>query len=200
MADGNFNEALYRKMAKNCLVFYLGIEEISNSVPGSRIKTQLAKEDNLDRLVKAMRDFGMPMLYSMIFGTNLQQPGYGQYAAQRVLQLKMNVSTHILSPRPGLPIWNQVEQRLHTQSSLSRDMGTVLFDTDSMSIHQIEQEYWTFMNAVFAPEQIRNRFADNIRSLGVIKASALLASDFAYLGSTLRFNSDHPDIVRTYKK
>lgn len=147
MATGKLNEELYREMAKNCLYFLMGIEEIGNIVPGSPTKTALSDLNKLKVLVLKMKnDFHFPITYSLIFGSDQQEKGYGKKAAQFVLEHRMMTSPHILLPRPGTPIWDRKSSSLISSESDSRNMGTVIIPPAKMSVDEAKYEYLVFMN------------------------------------------------------
>lgn len=199
MQKGKINEHLVDTMAKNCLTFVVGVEDIVNPTKGSATKTELSKSGNLNYLVKTMRQLKMPVLYSMIFGTDFQEKGYAETAARKVLELGITVTAHLATPRKGTAFWRRIirESRLRDERSTSRNMRfTMAHEPKKMKREDVLKEFMLFQKMVYSPAAIAKRFAKNL-IISPQYAFGLLVPDIVYFTSTVVYERKHHDLVST---
>lgn len=192
------DEELLKKMATGCLTFLAGIEDLGHVVRGSAVKSQLGSVDKLSDLTSYLRDLRVPMLWSMIFGSDFQERGYGQEAANIVNKLKMNTSAHLVTPRPGTPLWDRLqnEDRIIDTESAKRNMRfNLVHKPTRMTRDEALQDFWDFQNVVYSTQAVLNRFGQNLRECGPQYASGLIPADVAYWASTIYYQQRYKALI-----
>ncbi|MDO8488121.1 MAG: hypothetical protein Q7S31_02275, partial [bacterium] len=92
----HLNEAakhrLLRKMGKNCLAFLVGVEDLNGKTRGSAMKNDIAKSTHLEDMAKLLREYRIPIVYSLIFASDSQEVGYARHAADVVNTLGLTAA------------------------------------------------------------------------------------------------------------
>lgn len=193
------DEPLLRKMAQNCLTFLVGIEDPLHPTEGSNTKSRL----ELNTLARCLREVKLPIVYSLIIGTDNQQPGDGARLARTVLDLGITPSLHIATPRIGTRFWNSLnnEGRLTTKESAKRNMRfDAVHNAKNLTRRQILEEMAVFQEMVYTPDAITTRMANNLKQVGLQYTLGLLPTELAYATSTRLFNSIHSEIIKEVRQ
>lgn len=158
-------------MGKYCLSFLSGLEDVEFGVPGVRGKVALSK--NLREVVRQLREAHFPVHFTVVFGTDDQDPGIFERTALILDELGITVSSHIATPFVGTEFYRNLkaEGRLIDHHSMERDRDHLLFEPKHMTAEQLIEgiTWFRYHNA----SGIRQRLAADMRYYGPVKALAL---------------------------
>lgn len=187
--DSLNNEKLMRIMAQNCLSLLVGIEDFFNPIRGSTTKNYL--QQNFTECVKRLRDYRMPILYSIIFGTDDQTPDIFHHTAEMVLKLGITPAVHIVTPRMGTPFFSKIihEQRLIDTASSHRDHKHVVFTPKKMTPQELLTGFIQFQRETYSYKQIVKRFIQNLHDCGPRYASGLFTLDFVFMNGAINLSN-----------
>jgi radical SAM superfamily enzyme YgiQ (UPF0313 family) len=191
------NPKLLEEMAKNCLTFLVGIEDLFYPTRGSATKNELRRHVN--EMVKTCRENKLPVVYSMIFGTDNQKSDVFCRAADEINRMGLTVSAHIATPRPGTPYYSRVvsEGRLINPASIDRNMRTdAVHNPKFMSRDTLLKGFAEFQKKVYSINGVGKRFAKNFIDCGLKYALGLLVTDLVYMTSTWKYLKRHEHLLK----
>lgn len=198
--DGFKDDKLMRLMGKNCLSFLVGLEDMFNKVRGSKIKNELQKD--FAYYARTLQGYGMPIIWSIIFGTDEQEPHHYIETAEKVLELGVTVTSHMLTPRAGTPKYNQIlrENRLLKNDTRLRDMRYhAVHKPQKMTYEDFLGGFIWFKNTVFSPQNVANRFICNLNASGPKYALGLSIQDSVSMFGTKRVNEMYPKMAQEFQ-
>lgn len=190
------NELLLRKMAKNCLSFLVGVEDMFSPIKGSSTKNSL--QTNLESTVQWLRELKLPIIYSMVFGLDNQQKEVFDATADRINQLGITVAAHLATPRPGTPFWDRVnkEGRLLDRASIRRNMrNDMVINPLHMTRDEALRGFWKFQRSVYSPIQVAKRFEKNLLKCGPKYALSLAVTDTLYMAGSYQYLHKHKQLL-----
>jgi len=188
------NERLLGKMAKGCLGCLIGVEDFFNPIPGSPEKNQLQKD--FSEVSQYLKTLSFPAIYSIIFGTDNQDPSIFPRTAELISRLGICAYPHILAPRAGTPDFERIikEGRLVDIKSSHRDMSRHLpHQPKHMTREQCLGGYIRFKETVYSPQEITNRYWRNSKH-GIKYATALAAVEITQAANGLVLKTKYPEL------
>jgi radical SAM superfamily enzyme YgiQ (UPF0313 family) len=173
------NDELLSEMAKNCLMFLVGVEDLSqNPVQGAQAKDKL--KQHLKESVELLRSHKFPVLYSIVFGTDKQDMSIFETSAQAVHDLGITVIPHIATPRVGTVWYDHLirQGRIFDFDFGGRDQKFhVIFHPNGMNYRELWQGFFHFHKKVFSVPEIARRLFYNVRRSGLKYALSLMLFD-----------------------
>ncbi len=193
------NAQLMRIMAENCFMFLVGIENFYSNQKGVASKNRLRA--NFDHRVKELRNYGIPVIYSMLFGTDEQYfPDSFIQSAEKVNSLGITVLTHIVTPRAGTAFEAKLlrEGRIVDFESAHRNHREVIHEPLNMSIPQLKAGFTKFHQQVFSSAQSMKRIARNYLKKGLGYSNGLTIMEIYGLLWKRKLTERYHQLVNDY--
>jgi hypothetical protein len=171
------NDELLKLMAERCLALLVGLEDIAQGVRGSAAKSKLVSE--FPQILRRLREYGVPVTWSMVFGLDSHTKDIYIETAHKIEECGLNTNIHIIAPRYGTGLFNQVtgEERWREQESQKRDGFHLVFEPKKMTWEEAMAGFIWLKRHISKPEAIARRWRNNLKWLGVKKASGLAFID-----------------------
>lgn len=192
------DKELLKIMAKNCVVFLAGLEDVSSNFRGPRVKTKLVQE--FDRTLATLRRNKFPITWSMVFGLDEHTPETFLDTARFIEKHRLNVNLHLVQPRNGTRFQQQLleSDRMLTADSRYRDGVHLVYEPKSMTKEEALAGYIWLKG--FVAKTARVRFINNLSLGGLRYAAALASIELAADGLTgWRMQKMYPELTPTIK-
>lgn len=195
------DEELLRKMAKNCLSFLVGLEDINGQYDGSPVKQKLVQ--NFEEVLATVRESKLPITWSIVFGLDAHNPDTFINTARFVDMHNLNVNSHLIQPRNGSEFQEQLkkEGRLKNDDSRFRDGAHIVYQPLQMSEDEAMTGFIWFRK--FIAKTAHKRFLKNLK-YGLRYATALASLEYLGDGAGfLQLNQMYPELksgVDKYEK
>lgn len=200
--SGKWDEEVLAKMGAKCLFCLGGLEDVVSPTPGSPIKNSFTKEGYLEELLEVTRRNKLPFLGSMVFGTDQQEYGYAETAAEKVLSTGLTVANHLATPRPGTNFWRKVvagNRMLDWEPSHRNLANELVYKPLKMEREQAIEDFILFNRLVHAPAEVLKRFEKNLK-YGPRYAMGLMVPEVVYMLGVDYLVNRYPEISAHVEK
>ncbi|MFH0817196.1 MAG: radical SAM protein [Candidatus Micrarchaeota archaeon] len=186
------NEAVLEAMSGNCVIFFTGPEDFWNDVRGAKDKkTDITA---FEEHAKIFKSYGIPVVYSLVFGLDGQGPQIFQETANLVRKIKITPVSHIATPYPGTVFHRRLQEegRILTDDLSLYDHRHVVFQPKNMTIEELGNGYSRFLREVFlSASSYFERFASDIRGFNdILRQIPLIPVEFDGIGKALHARSN----------
>jgi radical SAM superfamily enzyme YgiQ (UPF0313 family) len=151
------DETLLNKMAKNCVGFYTGIEDvISTDVSSGKGRNF----NEITNIVNTYRRIGLPVYYSIVVGTDTHQYPETFYRLKEAIQeLGILANIHLAVPHPGTPFYKNIvkDGRIIDKDFAHYDHKHVVFHPKNMSSDQLIKGYLWLKHSLATNTKLNKR-------------------------------------------
>jgi radical SAM superfamily enzyme YgiQ (UPF0313 family) len=195
--SGQLDEELVDILAKNCLAFLTGVEDLSGKVPGGNNKV-FALQRDFATVVEFVASRRFPVFYSLVFGLDDQSPEVFDYTVARVRELGITVLPHIATPRAGTR-WHRTlmaqDRMVDFDPSHADQRRYVVFKPSQMAPEQLMEGYIRLHDELFTTRAVLARYAGNLRKGGTKYANGLLGVDLNGWAGRIQLLTQRKDLV-----
>ncbi len=194
-------DKLLSLMASNCISLLCGLEDINSEFEGSPMKQKLSR--NFPETLQRLRNVGLPVTWSLVFPLDSQTRKSYLKTADFVKRYKLNVNSHLLQPRYGSPLREQLlsENRLLSDDSRLRDGIHLVFEPEQMTGQEALAGYIWLKEKITSLPWLTERFRENLTTGGIRYAAALTAIELtADWMSVFRMKRMYPGLKDEIKR
>ncbi len=191
------DEDLVSKMARNCASFLVGLEDISHNIRGSAAKNKL-HEGILSKVTK-LRKMGLPIVWSMVFGTDEQDLSVFKDTVDFVKEAGITIIPHIETPRRGTVRYRNLnkENRLIECPAGKHDQKYhVTHKPANMTPDELMGGFAWMYQQVFSERAIAQRFWQNLQIGGMKYAAGLSVLELDGWITNVRLHKMYPKLLQ----